>query len=141
MTNTIAPHIASMRLMARRANDVADEARELADEINIAYVKLVLDEEFPEHDLVIFARYDDVDDIQLIQALSRDASVNDIDLTEDDGPDLVSRQRDAALLAEALLNQIGGDARLLKHLDSGEHDHDGWTEYQLSLHDEGENPA
>lgn len=136
----IAPHLASLAAFAEQATDVAARAKHLADSLNVELARQTLAEVFPQHTLAVFSqRLDEEDAVRLIQILSDSPDVADLDGTDDNpdtGPKLAFLAPDhvrAVYAAEHLIRQIGTAYQILTHLEPGESEHEGWTEFQLPL--------
>lgn len=132
-TAELRPHVRSLELMKSRAENIAANAKHLADSLRAEYARLLLAEAFPGYALAVFARDWEEDEPKLLQLLSDRRDLDDIDLTLSNPAALPEEQRRAAYEAQLQIRLIGSDEEILEHLDPGETEHEGWEEFVLYL--------
>ncbi|ROR76049.1 hypothetical protein SAMN06295974_3804 [Plantibacter flavus] len=116
------------------AEEAFRTAKAHADELRIEHTRLVLGAAFPRHTVAIFARQWDEDQACLVQLLTDQPGVTDIDLMNDptDGI-LLSEQRRAIALADQAVILVGSDEDLWRLIGTPEVDHSDWSEFPLEL--------
>lgn len=114
-----------------------EEAQRAADALRVAHARRLLSDAFPRHAVAVFVRNWDEDRPRLVQLLSAEEGVADIDLTEDPSAPLPRGTSEAFGEAERAVRRIGDDDRLLAQVGlygaDFEHEHDGWVEFDLPL--------
>lgn len=125
-------HIVSAKTFMRHAEQVAADAKHLADRSRIDYVRLMLAHAFPGYETAVFRRAWDENDPTLVRI---ESSAAPSIATDGDDSDLSTEQRDAIFDAEHRVRLVhaGIDDNLAAHLDENEHSHGEWTEYTLPL--------
>lgn len=114
-----------------------DEAEHAADMLRVAYARRLLSDAFPHHGVAVFVRSWNEDRPQLVQLLSSQEGVEDIDLTQNPPTPLPKGTSKAFREAKRTIQRIADDDRLLAQVNlygaDFDHVHDGWVEFDLSL--------
>ena len=122
-----------------------EEAERAADVLRVAHAHRLLSDAFPRHAVAVFVRNWDEDRPRLVQLLSAEEGVADVDLTEDPSAPLPKGTSEAFGEAERVIQRIGDDDRLLAQVSlygaDFEHEHDGWIEFDIPLGDESHEEA
>lgn len=116
------------------AEEILDSAKRPADLLRVMHAKAVLRRAFPQHAVAVFAREWDQDEPLLIQLISTEDDVDDVDLEDDAVADaLTDVQRRATLVADRAIRLIGNDDEVWRYLDAPDEEHEDWYEFDLSL--------
>lgn len=114
-----------------------DEAERAADVLRVAHARRLLSDAFPHHSVAVFVRNWDEDRPRLVQLLSSEEGVEDVDLTDNPSAPLPKGTSEAFGEAERAIRRIADDERLLAQVSlygaDFEHEHDGWVEFDLPL--------
>jgi hypothetical protein len=126
-------HIVSAKTFMRHAEQVAADAKHLADRSRIDYVRLMLAHAFPGYETAVFRRAWDENDPTLLRI---ESSAEPSITTDGDDSDLSADRTHAIFEAEHRVRLVhaGIDDNLAAHLDENEHSHGEWIEHALPLH-------
>ncbi|MCI4659694.1 hypothetical protein [Cryobacterium zhongshanensis] len=116
------------------AETILDSAKRPADLLRVMHAKAVLRQAFPQHAVAVFARYWDQDEPRLIQLISAEDDVEDVELQDDDvATALTGDQKRAASVADRAIRLLGSDDEVWNYLDAPDEEHEDWYEFDLTL--------
>lgn len=112
------------------------KAEENANALRVEHAAATLREVFPQHTLAVFGRTWDEDAPRLMQLLSSEEGVVDIDLDDDASAESLTREQSkACALADTVAKLIRGDIEMSQCLASDIKVHADWVEFNLALKD------
>ncbi|WP_424863024.1 hypothetical protein [Streptomyces sp. MMS24-I29] len=134
-TASLSPYLLSLSAMKEKAEDVAAQAKHLADTLRAEYARQLLRDAFPGHTRAVFTRDFNEDEPAPTRLLSADDETAALDLSKEaeDYSALTPELKQAVVDAELQIVQIGSDIDILEHLDPGEVEYDDGVDFTLDL--------